>query len=410
MKNFFTKFSLSATAILLSASLSAQAQSSSDSAFKPHGQLWGYAFGDFAFKGHSDTVGGGRGGSNQYTKVAQNQSMFQLRRVYLGYNYDISPKFSAEFLFAAEDNATTSAGGYAVATSGDLLTDNKFTAYIKLCNLRWKQIYPGADLVFGQVATPAFPLLSEVVWGYRSIERTVSDIRRTPSFDLGVTLQGRFIPSSDKYGYNVMVGNGQSAKPENDAFKWFYGDVYGKFLNKHLIVDLYQDYERLNWTPTWHHDRNMTKLYIAYTVPKLTVGFEAFTNTLMGDVNAVGSDKKTYHFNTVATDISFYVRGRLYKDKWGFFARYDSYNPSKNIGQFDDGKTFTSYSVNTSQYDPGTKENFMTLGLDYTPVKNVHIMPNIWYNTYANAALASTSKPDGNDMVYRLTFYYIYGK
>lgn len=408
--NTFTKLCFSGMlALAVVNGANAQTQSATDTmgekGFKPHGQLWGYAFGDFAFKAHADTVGGGRGGTNQYSKVQKNQSMFQFRRIYLGYNYDISPRFSAEFLLAAEDN--TAIGG----NSGDLLSDGKFSPYIKLANIRYKRIYPGADLVLGQAATPAFPLLSEVIWGYRSVERTVADLRRTPSFDLGATIQGRFIPSDDRFGYDIMVGNGQSAKPENDAYKWFYGDVYGKFLNKRLIVDLYQDYQRMNWTPTWHHDRRMTKLYVAYTTPKLTIGVEAFYNVIMGDVQATGTDKHTYNFSTKSLAVSSYIRGSIYKDKLGFFARYDTYNPdmADNLGDFT-GSSYTAYSVKTSNYDPFNNENFITAGIDWTPVKNVHFMPNVWYNSYAYNGTNTTGKPNDYDLVFRLTFYYIYGK
>ena len=212
-------------------------------------------------------------GSNQYSGIEEGRNAFQFRRIYLGYNYDITAKFSAEMLLAAEDNVTTSAG----VTSGDLLTNNKFTYYIKLANIRWKNIWKGTDLVVGQVSTPAFPLLTEVIWGYRSIERPVADIRRTPSADLGVTLQGKF-DAKGNYGYNVMVGNGTGAKPENDKFKWFYGDVFAKFLDQKLMFDLYADYERLNWTTSFHHSRNMVKGFVAYTTPALTIGVEAFVN------------------------------------------------------------------------------------------------------------------------------------
>src|ERR1700712_4371052 len=122
--------------------------------FKPSGKLWGYAFGDYAYKAHGDTVGGsGRGGSNQYSNVAKNQSLFQMRRVYLGYNYDISKKFSAEFLLAAEDDFNAGLDNQA---AGDVLQNGKFSPYIKLANLRWKNIFKNSDFVFGQQATPTF--------------------------------------------------------------------------------------------------------------------------------------------------------------------------------------------------------------------------------------------------------------
>jgi hypothetical protein len=409
--------------------------------FKPSGKLWGYAFGDLAYKGNSDNVNnGGRGGSNQYTKVPINSNLFQWRRIYLGYNYDISKKFSAEFLLAAEDDFA--GGSLGQASSGDVLTNNKFSPYVKLANLRWKNIFKGTDLVVGQVSTPSFPMMSEAIWGYRSIERTVSDIRRTPSFDMGATLQGHFDKNSN-FGYDLMVGNGQSAKPENDAYKWYYGDVWAKFFNKRLVIDFYQDYQRMNWNPqangqaevattsgssttyalptpaNFHHDRNMSKLFVAWTDKNFTIGVEAFQNTMMGDVAAVGEDHKVYYLSTKATAVSVFARGRVYKDKLSAFARYDNYDPSHNLKAVTDNSKYISYSALTSQYEPTTKEQFVTVGLDYTPMKNVHIMPNMWMNTYQSALSASSystsynpniSGVKGTDVVWRLTFYYIYGK
>ena len=387
-----------------------------DAEFKPHGQLWGYAFGDFAYKDHADSVGSGavkyskgRGGSNQYTTMAPGTSMFQFRRIYLGYNYEISQKFSAEFLLAAEDDFNAGLDNQA---AGDVLQNGKFSPYVKLANIRWKNIFKGSDLVFGQSNTPTFAKqgknsqTAEEVWGYRSIERTITDIRRTSSYDMGIKLEGT-LPKNDNYGYILMVANGTGAKVEGDPFKWFYGDIFAKFMDKKLVVDLYADYNRYVWTDTWHDDRQMTKLFVAYTVPKFTVGVEYFMNRVMGDCIAtkIAGGKDT--ITSKSSGLTLFVKGRIKKDKLGFFARYDNYNPSINLNN----GTYASYAEQkTSQYDPNNKESFLTLGLDYTPIKNVHIMPNIWRNTYSWQGTPSTSKPDDNDMVYRITFYYIYGK
>ena len=128
--------------------------------------------------------------------------------------------------------------------AGEALTDNKLAFYVKLANLRIKDIWKGTDLVLGQVATPAFPMSSEPIWGYRSIEKTIIDIRGTPSYDLGATLQGKFDPATGNFGYDLMVGNGTGAKPEGDKYKWFYGDIWGKFFDKKLYVNFYTDYQR----------------------------------------------------------------------------------------------------------------------------------------------------------------------
>ena len=452
MKKTVTKFSIYISALLLLAG-AAKAQTDTVAEFKPSGKLWGYAFGDFAYKGAGDDIN--RGGSNQYTNVPINSNLFQWRRIYLGYDYSISKRFSAEFLLAAEDDYAAGVLGQPAAsvtvntvtgvstkvglgTNGDVLINNKFSPYVKLANLRWKNIFNGTDLVIGQLSTPTFAkngsgMASEEVWAYRSIERTQTDVRRTTSYDFGAALQGHFDHDAN-FGYVVMVGNGQGAKPENDAFKSFYGDIWGKFADKHIIVDLYQDYTKLAWgtfvkgfNGPRYSDRNMTKLFAAYNSKMITVGFEGYMNTLMGDVVVTGKDKNTYYRNTKAMGLSFFVRGRLVGDKLGYFARFDNYDPSGNLTNIVGDKNMSKYSPSTTQYDPTTKEMFSTFGLDFTPIKNVHIMPNIWLNTYTSAldvngknsaGTTYASMPSsgyvtgmkGTDAVYRLTFYYIYGK
>ena len=127
--------------IPLSFAINLQAQNKDSIAdFKPQGTLWGLTFGDYAFKGKADTIGDGLGrGNNQYSKMPANSKFFQFRRVYLGYNYDITPKLSAEILLAAEDDYYPGSVGNQSAT-GDVLANNKFSPYLKLANVRWKNI------------------------------------------------------------------------------------------------------------------------------------------------------------------------------------------------------------------------------------------------------------------------------
>lgn len=411
-------------------SLKAQFTSSSDSAFKEEkpnsGRLWGYMFSDYYYKSHADSLN--RGGNNQYTGIPKNRNAFQIRRIYLGYDYNISKKFSAELLLAAEDNFPAFNPPTSASASGDELSNGKLSFYIKLANIRWKNVWKGTDFIFGQQATPAFPLLSEKIWNYRSVERTIADIRRTPSYDLGGGLQGVFDPETKNFGYDILIGNGSSAKPAGTSFKWFYGDIYHWFFNKKVVVDLYADYQRLNWQPAWHHDRQMWKGYIAYTTPALTIGVEAFVNTIRNDTKATLIAGGADTINTAAQGISTYIHGDIVKNKLRFFARFDMYNPNKKInnnlynayagisspGGYNSGSYEAKYSNTGAVYsvtptgDITAKENFVTLGLDYTPVKNVHIMPNIWYNHYASQ-LASGTNAD-YDLVYRMTFYFVFGK
>ncbi|MEO6070855.1 MAG: hypothetical protein ABIN57_12570 [Chitinophagaceae bacterium] len=382
----------------------ASAQTKSDSSFKPNGNLWGYSFGDFYYKAHTDALN--RGGANQYTGIEKGRNAFQFRRIYLGYNYNIHPKFSAELLLAAEDNIATKSG----LVSGDLTSNGKFTFFIKYAYIRWKNIWKGTDLVVGQSATPAFSLVEEPIWGYRSIERTISDIRRMPSYDLGVSLQGKFDPEVGNYGYNLMVANGSGAKPEANKFKHFYGDVFAKFLDKKIVLSLFADYERIKWQQNFHHSRNMVKGFAAYTTPAFTIGVEAFAGRGLQDVVGVRKGTGGILKDTLtlySKGISTFVRGTLVKDKLAYFARVDNYQPNKKYNE----NRYDNYDGLTSTYEPNNNERFATAGLDFTPIKNVHFMPNVWYNQYKSARSdASGSAKKDHDLVYRVTFYYVYGR
>ena len=448
-KTFVKLFLMAALFVFCASTSSAQYVFSNDSSYKAGtentGRLWGYAFGDFSYKPHADSLT--RGGSNQYTGIRGNATMFQFRRIYLGYDYNISKKFSAELLLAAEDNfppgappvgsgAGTTTAFSAGNSTGDLLTNQKMTFYIKNINIRWKGIWKGTDLVFGEMSTPAFPMISEKVWSYRSIERTIADIRRTPSFDLGFALQGVFDPATKNFGYNLMAANGTGDKPDYTPYKWFYGDVYAYFMHKHVVVDFFADYQRLNWTQYWHHTRQMIKGFVAWNSSAtdksmnpgtgFTVGVEGFINNLKNDNAATKIAGGNDTLSTAPSGISVYIHGDIIPNKLRFFARFDAYNPNNKV----DNSIYKSYTGNTSNYNdnsykttynyaPATptvnyvttgdqtyKQNFITAGLDFKPTNRVHIMPNVWYNSYAS----QINDNKDHDLVFRLTFFFSFGK
>src|SRR5438309_9406992 len=148
MKGVYLLRTLVLNLLILFAQKEVHAQKpAADSSFKPGGKLWGLTFGDYYYKAHSDPQNRGIG---QYSAIEKGRNAFQFRRLYLGYNYDITQKFAAELLLAAEDNVVNSSG----VTTGDLLGDNKLAFFIKLANIRWKNIWKGTDLVVGEAITP----------------------------------------------------------------------------------------------------------------------------------------------------------------------------------------------------------------------------------------------------------------
>lgn len=389
-----------------------------DTSWKPQRRLWGYAFGDLYYNAHADK--GNRGGEQMYNGVPQYRNAFQFRRLYLGYDYDITKKFKVEVLLASEPNANTGVNGSTSIQNGDNLVDNKMAFWIKNFNLRVRDLWNGTDLVIGEMGTPGFALnepgtngpnsLSESTWGYRSIEKTITDVHKNNSYDLGAALQGTFDPATKNFGYVFMVGNNSQAgllsasNPNTGFYKIFYGDLWGKFLNKKLYVDLYADYARTAPAtaaiPGQEH--NMFKIFAAYQTKPISVGVEAYTQKFGYGVSKAGVAE-----DATAQGLSLWVRGAI-TNTLNYFARFDAYQPDT---KFDPTASYTT-NTNYGAYNPTVKENFYTFGLDYQPVKNIHFEPNIWlvdYKDNRNATTGGYVAPDHN-LVARFTVYYVFGK
>jgi len=385
-----------------------------DTTWKPVRRLWGLAWGDFYYNAHADAYN--RGGETNYAGVPTYRNAFQFRRIYLGYDYDINQKFSAELLLSSEPNGSNSVSGTTTITNADNLADNKMAFFIKFADLKVKNVWSGTDLVIGDQATPLTTLLGDNIWGYRSIERTVADFHRSNTYDVGAALRGVFDPSTQNFGYDFMIGdNTQSAllsaaNANTGFYKIFYGDLYGKFLDKRLIFDIYADYVRTApaTAALGGQDHHILKGLLAYTTPVITFGVEAYTQQIVNAVTNVTAGKIGQNANVEA--ISFYTRGAIYKDKLGFFARYDSYNPDTDLN----GADVYASPVNTNftAYSPYTKEHFVTTGLDYSPTKGIHFIPNIWFLQFEDLRDRTTTgwDPDSHILIYRLTFTYVFGK
>jgi hypothetical protein len=393
-----------------------------DTAWHPQRRLWGYAFGDEYYDAHADKAN--RGAETQYNGVPTYRNAFQFRRLYLGYDYEITKKFKAEVLLASEPNANTGVNGSTSIQNGDNLVDGKMAFWIKNFNLRVRDLWNGTDFVIGEMSTPGFALnepgtngptsLSEATWAYRSIEKTITDFHKNNSYDVGAALQGTFDPSVKNFGYVLMVGNNStssllSAANANTGFyKIVYADVWGKFLDKKLFIDLYLDYAKTApatvSVPGQEH--NMFKVFASYSAKPITIGVEAYTQNIAAGVNEVTpAPSTTTPKDATVQGFSVWVRGPIVKNL-NYFARFDTYNPSTDFNTAD------TYTVNTNygSYNPTTKEQFWTGGIDYNPTKNVHFMPNFWLVDYKNQGPTAATVADDHTLVYRFTFFYTFGK
>ena len=372
--------------LLFTMTLSAFGQSDTTKAkveFKPSGKLWGYAFGDLLYKGYTNKLGMT---NTQYGSTAKDFTSFEFRRIYLGYDYNISEHFSTQLLLAYEGSTFTSDGYRAF--------------YIKAANIRWKNIFHNSDLVIGQMSTPTFATTSEPVWGYRSLEKTIMDMRKIGgSNDVGVSLQGKLNDKGD-FGYNLMVGNGSGAAPEANKFKKVYGDVYVKFLDQKILLDLGADNE---WSQTFPYKKMKTtyKAFLAYQGKIFTMGVEGFEQVLKNNTVYTEPVPSTNQdiVDAEASGISVYVRGTI-TSKLGYVARYDYYNPDSK---------FNANNVYAASYTGINTESFVLAGLDFAPMKNVHLIPNIWYDMYNNRySDVNHLSAKSNDLAFRLTVHYIF--
>jgi len=271
--------------------------------------------------------------------------------------------------------------------------------YIKAMNIRFKNVIPRATIIAGQQATPTFSTLSEGIWGYRSIEKTIADMRGiSSSTDLGIAISGK-IGKNENVGYDVMVGNNNGAKVENNNFKKLYTSLYAYFLDKKLVIQGNYEVGRAALSPI-QKNISTIKAFAAYKTSKTTVGVEAFRQIQTNNSTYVtGTD--TAFSDVKPSGISFFLTQQLTKDKLNFFARFDVYNPDSKFNS--NNKYIGSYNSN--------RESFATIGLDFVPYKNVHIMPNLWYDQFHSKMPDATGKLKNDyDLEGRITLYFLFNK
>jgi hypothetical protein len=384
--------------------------------FKPSGNLWGYVFGDYYWKQHSDTLGRAPAGSpygttslNSKNQNQKNMNAFQIRRAYLGYDYALTAKFSTQVVLAHEMNVD--GNGYN-------------TVYLKYAWLKWSNIFPMSNLMIGQMPTSSFatPFGTEPLWGYRSVEKTLIDLHGTdPSTDMGVMLIGNLwqqkkevdsLPST--IGYNFMIANGPGAKPEIDRFKKIRGNVYVNTMHQKLTLGVYADFNPVQFAP-YPLSSTTFKGYIHYKSNLFRVGAEFFQQTNRnGDIYQTALAAKADTANGVQFGWSVFGSARIIKNKLNLFVRVDQYNPDT---KFSSGnyKYLASAVVGNMTTTTFYTQTFYLVGLDFTPISRIHIMANLWYTQYktlmntdiTGAALGSRAKSD-YDLVPRITFFYVF--
>ncbi len=351
----FTKYILSAVLcciyFFIPASIIAQ-----ESQPAPKGKFSGYMFGDYYYN------------IQQKDTSKKDLNGFQFRRVYFTYDYAIAPNFDTRFRL--EDD------------QAELFSNNKFGVFVKDAYLKWKEVFKGSNLVFGLSPTPTYDA-SEEAWGYRSLEKTIMDLRGiVPSRDLGIDLKGKITDDGD-VNYWLKIGNNSGNTPENDKFKRYYGQLHFKPTpNLQLIASADYDAEAKITDSFDHQAKDNNRVVVSGFVnyketDKYSFGVEAFYKTAQNNFRpspAVALENQ----NTFG--VTFFGWGIL-SDDVRLVGRFDLYDPNTSVDK--DG-------------------NYLFIGaLDYLPSPDVHIMPNIYVQSYQATSAES-------DIVARVTMFYLF--
>jgi hypothetical protein len=291
--------------------------------FAQEGKISGYMFGDYLYEfSHPDSA-----------TDALNRNGFQFRRIYFTYDRDLSEKFAVRFRLEMNSPAFG--------------RNDQLVPYVKHAYLSWKNLIPESKLYFGQVGTPTFTL-SEEVWGYRAVEKTIMDFRgMAPSSDLGIALQGKF-GKSEVLNYTIMAANGSGTRGETDKTKRVYVNVPIKIQKAYYLVP-YFDYEGGNDGK----NKNLFAVFAGIQKPRFHGGVEVFQKT----------SNKALANNADKTESGFSVFGAVKAaEKVKLFGRFDVYDPNTDVDN--DGN------------------NFIVAGFDFAPEKNVNVMPNVKIESY----------------------------
>jgi hypothetical protein len=335
---------------------------------EPKGKIHGYMFGDYYYNLDRDN----NSSSISYTaeKGEKDLNAFQFRRIYFEYDYNISSTFSSRFRLEANQKENTSGG--------------KIGLFVKDAYLKWKNIVDGSDLIVGFSPTPTFGV-SESYWGYRSLSKTIMDLRKIASSrDFGVAAKGK-INNSGSIKYWVMAANGEGNKPEDDKQKSVYGHVAIQPV-KDFTITFYGDYRGEeditdpNSAKSLSNNVFTTALFAGYKkAGEYSLGIEGFYQSQQNELSGTnGLEIES------SMGISFFGSADL-SEKFSIVGRYDYFDPISNSG-----------------YE-GDVRNYFLAALNYKADPKVWIMPNIVMETYENL-------PDGTEfdsaITGRVTFFY----
>jgi len=270
------------------------------------------------------------------------------RRLYLTLDFQLSRRLEGRARLEANDGTT--------GPSGPI-------PFVKDLWVEWQ--YRGDhSATVGVTSPPAFEISNDV-WGYRSLEKTILDRRGiVGSRDFGLRLDGPLL-ADGAVRYALMYANNSAARPEQNQNKRVYGRLSARPSGRIVLV-AGGDYA----TYSDRRDRSLRlSAFAGYEGEGVRVGLEGYrAATTLTDTTSI-------------REYGASLFGHLYvTQNWGVVARADW----------------------TLQLLPATDplgvdpvESLLLAGVTYQPHPNVEVMPNVW--------IRNSNRHDRSDTLLRLT-------
>ena len=332
---------------------------SSPAVFADGGKISGLYFGDYYYiAAHHD-------------EDLKSRNGFWTRRVYLTYDQKLNETFSSRVRFEMNSPEGLPKG----AQEG---SSGKNFPYVKDAYLKISAKDSPHSIYLGRSMVPTYAVLVKL-WGYRAVERSMPNLQKYGSTrDLGVAVKGK-VPGVGMLSYHAMIGNGAGTGAETDKYKRGYLSATLK-PSGGVIAQGYVDLEV--------RDAGMNRMTFMGLVGYQMDGYRAgvqFSHQIRGQGEGVD--------DVSIQGVSVFGAAAVKPDEIWVFGRFDKML-SVNPGAPD---------IKYARMSGDAKSNTIIAGVDYRPVKNVHIIPNVLMTFYDSPEVGE--KP-GSDLMARVTLYY----
>ncbi len=307
------------------------------------GKLSGYAFGDYYLV------------SRHHDPSIEGLSGLWFRRIY--FTYDQKPTDRTAIRFRFEMNSP-----------GDFKTADSLKPFVKDAYVQYT--VGRVHYLLGLIPTPTWEGVEQLL-GYRYIEKTPLDLwRMGNSRDSGVGLKTQF----GKTQLYFVVGNGSHTRSETNRGKAVYLSLQ-QSLNEQWTLELYGDLYDQPADSDWRTVQGL----LVYRTERTKVGFQY--------AHQARQNQQDLAVFSVYAETQVAERTRL-------FARADWLNnPVPDADKI-------SYFV----LSPVARPRFYNFGVIYELEKDLYLVPNVEWVTYANPSGGGAKPKDA--LFWRMTFFY----